>query len=60
MDLRVDDEVRVKDGSEQNASHKGISGYVKTVGKDTVGVEFDGIPGIVEYDPADLKKELKR
>jgi hypothetical protein len=57
MKLQIDDVVKVKEGREHDASHKGVLGTVRNVGHDGIGVVFPGNKSVQVYLEADLDKQ---
>ncbi len=56
--LAIGDRVTVIPGKEHMAEHKGVSGTVKIVQGQAIGIKFDGIPGVHKwYAPDELQAE---
>lgn len=59
MALKPKDKVKVKDGEELEASHKGALGTITSVSVDgdTIGVTFAGVEGTHSYGVDQLVKQ---
>ncbi len=57
-DLSIGDRVKVSTGKEHMPEHTGVTGTVRIVQGQAIGIQFDGIPGVHKwYAPDELRKE---